>query len=288
MPIAPHCISCFVIRQTNEGARYLLMRRAGKYLPGTWQMVTGGIEPGESAVEAALREVKEETSLTPFALYSADAVETFYIKHLNEIHLVPVFVAFVEDREVNLSPKEHDAYDWLAFEEAKELLLWSEQRRIIQEIQENFILNPPNPALLIDSQTSAQSPVCRIGVYAEIKKGNKILLVKQSKGPHKGKWDLPGGKIEAGETIQKALQRELKEELSLSYESAQFLKSLKAATKIINEQGASYIFYQLGLIYSIQNVSFLETAAEMEHAWLDLCQLKPNEMAPFVQQIDKP
>jgi dATP pyrophosphohydrolase len=41
-------------------------------------MVSGGIEEGETAVEAALREIQEETGICPGTLYSADAVKNFY------------------------------------------------------------------------------------------------------------------------------------------------------------------------------------------------------------------
>ncbi|HBD83024.1 MAG TPA: NUDIX hydrolase, partial [Dehalococcoidia bacterium] len=44
----------------------------------TWQEISGLIEPRETAWEAALREIKEETGLTPYRFYSADFVERFY------------------------------------------------------------------------------------------------------------------------------------------------------------------------------------------------------------------
>ncbi|MFN8629475.1 MAG: NUDIX domain-containing protein [Chloroflexota bacterium] len=37
--------------------------RSASHLPGLWQCVTGGIEPGERVPDAALREVREETGL---------------------------------------------------------------------------------------------------------------------------------------------------------------------------------------------------------------------------------
>ena len=143
----PYCISAYVIRQTSEGPRYLLIRRCGKYLPGTWQMISGGIENGETAVEAAFREIQEETGLIPYALYSADAVETFYMQSNDKITFVPVFVGFVENPNVSLSPKEHDAYEWLPFEEAKDKLVWAEQRRVICHIHETCVVKKPNELL---------------------------------------------------------------------------------------------------------------------------------------------
>ena len=114
-------------------------------------MVSGGIDQSETATQAALREVREETGLTPYALYSADAVETFYMLSNDKIVFVPVFVAFVEEGVISLSPKEHDAFEWLVFEEAKERLVWAEQRRILTHIHENCVLKTPSALLRIEN-----------------------------------------------------------------------------------------------------------------------------------------
>ena len=145
--IDPYAVSAYVIHQEM----YLLIRRCGKYLNGTWQMVSGGVHAGEKAWEAALREIKEETGLVPEKLYSADAVETFYMPSIDKILFVPVFAAFVNGPgEIHLSPTEHDAWEWLTFDQAKKRLVWSEQKRVLTHIQENFVLNEPCHLNLIE------------------------------------------------------------------------------------------------------------------------------------------
>lgn len=57
----------------------------------------------------------------------------------------------------------------------------------------------------------------RAAVKAVIVKDHKFLIVKQSL-KNKEIWDLPGGKIEYGETPYEALHREIKEEVSLEIE----------------------------------------------------------------------
>lgn len=48
-----------------------------------------------------------------------------------------------------------------------------------------------------------------------IEKGDKIVLLKRSIEPFKGKWIIPGGHVEYGETVETAAVRESEEETSL-------------------------------------------------------------------------
>lgn len=53
-------------------------------------------------------------------------------------------------------------------------------------------------------------------VCAVIMDGARILLARRAKGEHlAGHWELPGGKVEAGESLVDALTRELMEELGV-------------------------------------------------------------------------
>ena len=50
-------------------------------------------------------------------------------------------------------------------------------------------------------------------VAAIIRKGNMVFATQRGYGPCKDWWEFPGGKIEAGETPEAALSREIREEL---------------------------------------------------------------------------
>jgi 8-oxo-dGTP diphosphatase len=62
-------------------------------------------------------------------------------------------------------------------------------------------------------------PSCPIvGVGAVILSGAAVLLAMRNQEPGKGRWSLPGGVVELGETLEEAVKREIHEELSVDIE----------------------------------------------------------------------
>jgi ADP-ribose pyrophosphatase YjhB (NUDIX family) len=55
----------------------------------------------------------------------------------------------------------------------------------------------------------------RIGVGAVVLHQRRVLLVRRGGQPSMGKWTLPGGLVELGETTAEAIRRELQEECGL-------------------------------------------------------------------------
>jgi 8-oxo-dGTP diphosphatase len=60
-------------------------------------------------------------------------------------------------------------------------------------------------------------------VAAIIRKDDKIFATQRGYGDFKDWWEFPGGKIEAGETQEEALKREIREELSTEISVDQFI-----------------------------------------------------------------
>ena len=90
------------------------MRRApGRILAGLWQCVSGSLEPGETVVAGALRELREETgydAATIEAFFSLDQVNQFHEPTVDAILTAAVFAARVEpDAEPVLSHEHDDA-----------------------------------------------------------------------------------------------------------------------------------------------------------------------------------
>ncbi len=58
--------------------------------------------------------------------------------------------------------------------------------------------------------------VPRVAVGAIVFKEGRVLLVKRGQPPSQDQWAIPGGRVELGETLQAAAEREIKEETGLT------------------------------------------------------------------------
>ncbi|MCC6865565.1 MAG: NUDIX domain-containing protein [Ignavibacteria bacterium] len=85
----------------------------------------------------------------------------------------------------------------------------------------------------------------RFGVYAVLKHKDKFILIKKGKGPFKGRWDLPGGKINFGETPKQTLKRELLEETGLKLASYKLL-----CVEAYTFKGNKEVFHHTGVIFN--------------------------------------
>ena len=64
-------------------------------------------------------------------------------------------------------------------------------------------------------------------VAAVIKNEDKIFATQRGYGEFKDGWEFPGGKIEAGETPQQALKREIREELDTVIEVGKHIDTIE-------------------------------------------------------------
>jgi dATP pyrophosphohydrolase len=119
-------ISVLVVIHTVDG-QVLLMERADA--PGLWQSVTGSQDAGETLIETAIREVREETGLdaSQFELTPWDIENRYAIYERWRHRYAPGVTHNTEHvfglrlpapLPVNLAPREHLQYAWLPWQEA--------------------------------------------------------------------------------------------------------------------------------------------------------------------------
>lgn len=132
--ISVSLIDALVLRGAGSTLEVLLLQRGphGR-CPGSWEVVHGHVEDGETPADAALREVREETGLDPERFYNLSRVELFYQHRSDSMALVPVFVAFVASGgTVRLGP-EHVAAEWLAPDQARQRCAWAREARALDD-----------------------------------------------------------------------------------------------------------------------------------------------------------
>ena len=147
--IRPTAIGVYIYRQApGEGLEFLQIRRSVKSLHGhSWQTVYGGIEPGETATQAALRELAEETSLRPPHLrrmFQIEYLENFYFRPTDSLLLMPVFAVEIAPTTPILLNHEHDAHRWIPASDIPTAFMWRTQREALKIILED--LATPSPA----------------------------------------------------------------------------------------------------------------------------------------------
>jgi ADP-ribose pyrophosphatase YjhB (NUDIX family) len=140
------------------------------------------------------------------------------------------------------------------------------------------VKNPP---------TEFKTKKSHLGIYAVIEKGQSILLVKKSRGPYRGMWDLPGGRPIHGEAIFQTLQREVREETGIELIGA--VPYANQAFVVEYEDGEEAIsLHHTCLIYKatqFDSSQFRESINEEDVsgcAWIEKSQLARLDLSKVV------
>jgi len=139
--LIPRLIDVYPYMMVYGEPRYLLLRRSENVLySGQWRMIGGKVNSDESAVDAAIREFREETSQQPLSAWVVPTINAFYDPKADQIRYIPAFAFECGTNQVQLN-HEHDMYDWFNISDALHQLRWYEQKRILQLVHDILITN---------------------------------------------------------------------------------------------------------------------------------------------------
>lgn len=133
----PESVLVLVYTQASE---VLMLQR--KYPDDFWQSVTGSLEEDETPMQAAIRELFEETSITGYELHDCQFSQNFEIYAIwrdryapgvtqNQEHVFTLELA--EKIDIKLDPREHEEYIWLSKQKALDLAFSHTNQEAIQK-----------------------------------------------------------------------------------------------------------------------------------------------------------
>ncbi|QYU70206.1 NUDIX hydrolase [Leptolyngbya sp. 15MV] len=140
-------VDVYVIRQfegewlhrADTRIEFLQLCRAVEPARNTWQPVMGHIEHGETAIGAAIRELREEVGLKPSdkafkGMWQLEQVHPFFLASQDAIVLSPRFVVEVSPEFGPRLNQEHDGWRWIASHQAMRYFMWPGQLQAVREI----------------------------------------------------------------------------------------------------------------------------------------------------------
>lgn len=246
-----------------DGNNCILLVRRSKTAPFRafgWEVPGGQIEDGEDPKMGAIRELAEETGIV---VHPGD-VDVFLAEHskIDDYIVFSHIVRFNTTPNVTLS-FEHDKYQWMPIAKAVNFIKVGFVRHSIEVIQ---ILLSSDDAYIIRTSTKA----------VLVNPDNKVLALKRSstdpKGP--GNWDLPGGGVDAGETLNQAIKREVQEEAGLPMQR----EVIKFVNTSINHDKKK-IHIRVGQIANVASKDVQLSFEHDEYKWVE-----PEELSEMVHQ----
>ncbi len=125
-------------------------------------------------------------------------------------------------------------------------------------------------------------PVVAVGGVAIL--GGRVALVRRAHEPRQGEWSIPGGKLEAGETLADGVRRELREETGLE---AEVVSLIEVFERIYRDSDGRIRFHYVILDYFCRPSSARAVAGgdALEVAWVSEEELGRWELNEAVVRV---
>ncbi len=123
-----YSIECWITSADQDVLLLQVPARPGKH-EAFWQPITGGIEDGESPLQAALREIREETGLELTDTQLTEIATDLTVVISPELTISKtLYTASTPDTTITTNPHEHQAHQWLPPARVPEALFWDSNR----------------------------------------------------------------------------------------------------------------------------------------------------------------
>lgn len=119
-------------------------------------------------------------------------------------------------------------------------------------------------------QPQPKRPV--VAVLAVVIRGDQVLLVQRANSPDAGFWGFPGGKVEFGETLKQATERELLEETGVIAKAQEVLGAVDVLVPASDGE-MQHHFVLIALRCDWQNGEPLAADDALDARWVALDEL---------------
>lgn len=123
-----------------------------------------------------------------------------------------------------------------------------------------------------------------VGIGAIIISDGKILLEKRKNEPGKGKWSIPGGLVELGETVEQTVLREVKEETGLEVENPEHLDVVDNITRDENGQ-IKYHFIIIDYLVKLKGGMAKAASDAEELKWVKLDEVEGFDLTKTFREF---
>jgi mutator protein MutT len=122
-----------------------------------------------------------------------------------------------------------------------------------------------------------------VGVGGVVIHEGRVLLIRRGKEPLLGRWVVPGGTVELGESLEQALVREMSEETGLEVEPLELLTVFDR----IQRDGERVVYHYVIVDYLCRWLSGEARAASdaLEAAWVGLDALEAHDLPPKALEV---
>ncbi|CAB4939068.1 unannotated protein [freshwater metagenome] len=97
-----------------------------------WSMPKGHLEPGETAEDAAIREVQEETGIESHVIATLGTIDFWFMSQERRIHkTVHHYLLEADGGELSDADVEVVKVAWIPLEEVSDLLRYPDERRLV-------------------------------------------------------------------------------------------------------------------------------------------------------------
>ncbi len=263
-----------------SGDKILSLKRASDdFMGGLYELPSGKVELNENLIDALVREVKEETNLN--AVEVTDYLSYFdYRSQSGRLTRQLNFVVSCNNLlDVRLNDKEHEGYTWVGRQELSKYNISSETKKVIETFFVRRTLDTtPSEAIIEGFQSGIQQFVVG-GVISH--KGKALLMKRASDDFMGGIYELPSGKLEAGESVEMGIMREVKEETNLTVSSLG-----KQLAYFDYTSGSGKRTRQLNYDINVQDAKEVKLSDEHEgFAWVSANELQNYPVSQEVKAI---